>query len=204
MKLMIIDDHTLVRKGVISMLLNKNNISSIEEAANIQDSIVILEKEKPDIALVDFKLGEDCGLEIVEKGRKVSSTTKFVILTSFIPREDFMAAENVGVDGYILKNAYIEDILYAINVVIRGKKYYDPDIMKYKDNIDSEHIFNQLTVREKDVLNELGKGLSNEEIAGRLYISENTVKKHVSSILSKLNFTHRTQIVALVNSKQCI
>jgi DNA-binding NarL/FixJ family response regulator len=200
MRLMIIDDHPLVRRGLISMLKGEANIDEIKEAANLQESICKVSKEKPDVAIVDLRLGYDDGLEVILNGKKVSPETKFIILTSFISREDFLKAEQLGVDGYVLKDALFEDILYAIKSVNRGKKYYDPGIINYKGERKGSVIIDQLTERERDVLKVLGQGCSNDEIAKHLFISENTVKKHVSNILSKLNIKHRTQAVVFYNN----
>lgn len=201
MNLIIIDDHPLVRKGLVAMLENYSNINKMMESSNIGEALRIIEIEKPDLALVDLKLGSEDGLEVVVRGKKISIDTKFVILTSYISREEFLRAEKIGLDGYLLKDAYTEDIIYAINLVYRGKKYYDPGIIKYKDYDADDNLVSQLTDREKEVLRELGSGLSNEEIGKKLFISENTVKKHVSSILFKLNLSHRTQAAVFFNNK---
>lgn len=200
MKLVVVDDHTVVRKGIISMLSLDNSIQEIKEASNIEEAIKVLKNEKPDIALVDLKLQKEDGLDIIKEGKKMSLETKYIILTSFISREDFIRAEKIGVDGYVMKNAYVEDILYALQIVKRGKMYIDSEILDYIDQKDDDDICKTLTGRETDVLNELIKGLSNDEIAKKLYISENTVKKYVSNILSKLNLKSRTQAVAFLSN----
>lgn len=194
MNVVIVDDHPLARMGIISILSEDKNIQRIAEASSNKDAAEIVGKEKPEIAVIDLKLGREDGLDTVVYGKKMSPQTKYVILTSFISREEFDRAEELGVDGYVLKEAVAEDILYAIESIGRGKKYYDPGVVSYlkKSRIDND-LTRTLTDREKDVLRELGKGLSNEEIAKQLFISSNTVKKHISSILSKLNFEHRTQ-----------
>lgn len=201
MKLLIIDDHPLVRRGLVSMLSNESCMYDVKEAGNLMEAMDILTNEKPNIAMVDLKLGLENGIEIVAKGRELSQNTKYLMLTSFISYEDFLKAEKVGMDGYILKEALVEDILYAINLVSRGKKYYDPGIIEYMESNNNKGITDQLTDREREVFEELGQGLSNDEIAKQLFISTNTVKKHVSSIMSKLNLSHRTQVVMLINNK---
>ncbi|MGH4122968.1 MAG: response regulator [Clostridium sp.] len=200
MKLVIVDDHPMVRKGIISILTNEKNIDEIKEASNVEEAMNIIIKDEIEMAIIDLRLGSDDGLEIVARVKKMNLKTKCVVLTSFIPHEDFKRAEKMDVDGYILKEAFAEDIIYAIRLISRGKKYYDPEILKQKDVLNNSLIY-QLTDRENDVLKEVGKGLSNEEIAKILYISEHTVKKHVSNILYKLNLNHRAQIVFMVNTK---
>ena len=200
MKILIVDDHPLVRKGIASTLSFEENIEEIFEASNIEEAMNKIQEKKPELAIVDLNLGYEDGLEIIENSRKKGSKTKFIILTSSIKKDDFIRAKEMNIDGYILKEAFAEDILYAIHVVFRGKQFIDPEVIRYQtiDNKQDDYL-NELTPREGDVLVELGKGLSNIEIAGTLFISENTVKKHVSNILSKLELSHRTQAALLVN-----
>lgn len=201
MKILIVDDHPLVRKGISSILSFEENIERILEASNVEEAIKIIQTEKPTLAIVDLNLGNKDGLEIVSSSRKDGAKTKFVILTSSIKKEDYIRAKEIGVDGYILKEAFAEDILYALHVVLRGKRFIDSEVIKYEVTNASENTYlDELTPREQDVLIELGKGLSNYEIAKNLFISEHTVKKHVSNILSKLELTHRTQAALLMNN----
>lgn len=200
MKILVVDDHPLVRKGISSTLSFEEDVETILEASNIEQAIEVLTFKKPNLAIVDLNLGKEDGLEIIRRARRSGISTKFIILTSSIRKEDYLRSEELGVDGYILKEAFAEDILYAIHVVLRGKKFIDPEVIRYKtqNSVEDEYL-KDLTPRESDVLVELGKGLSNFEIARELFISENTVKKHVSNILSKLELNHRTQAALLVN-----
>lgn len=200
MKILVVDDHPLIRRGISSTLSFEDNIGTIQEASNPEEAIEILKADEFTLAIVDLNLGNRDGLEIVSKARKLGIKTKFLILTSSIRKEDFFRAKEIGVNGYILKEAFAEDILYAIHVVLRGREYVDPEIIRYQasNNIDSN--LDELTPRENDVLMVLSKGYSNYEIGKELFISENTVKKHVSNILSKLELNHRTQAALLMRS----
>ncbi|MDW5299927.1 MAG: response regulator transcription factor [Sedimentibacter sp.] len=198
MKILVVDDHPLVRKGILSILACENNIKTVLEAANVNEAVNIINLQKPNLAIVDLNLGKEDGLDIIKRIKNKAFDTKFIILTSSLKKEDFIRSEEAGADGYILKDAFAEDIIYAINIVLRGRKYIDPEITKYQLE-SSNNIFEDLTPREYDVLVELGKGMSNFEIAKKLFISEYTVKKHVSSILLKLDLNHRTQAALLVN-----
>ncbi|MGB4440366.1 MAG: response regulator transcription factor [Sedimentibacter sp.] len=199
MNILIVDDHPLVRKGISSTLSFEDDINMVFEASNIDEAIILINLKKPDLAIVDLNLGKEDGLEIIRRAKNKGTSTKFLILTSSLKREDFKRSVEADIDGYILKEAFAEDIMYAIHVVLRGKKYIDPEITKYQVESTFDNSLTELSPREYDVLVELGKGLSNNEIAKKLFISENTVKKHVSNILLKLQLSHRTQAALLLN-----
>ena len=198
MKILLVDDHPMVRKGLMSILSLEDNVGEIKEASNTAETIKILNAYNPDIMIVDLRLGKDDGLDLVKKAKELSKNTKYIVLTSSTKKDDFLRAQEVGVDGYVLKEAYAEDIIYAFRVVARGKKFFDPEILQHVKSEDDE--FKDLTPREKDVLSELSRGLSNIQIAETLYISENTVKKHISSIFSKLGLSHRLEVAVFVNN----
>lgn len=198
MNILIIDDHPLMRKGLLYTLSLDDNIKNVQEASNIEEAMKLLENANVDIAIVDLNLGREDGLEIVIKAKEKNFKTKFIILTSSIKKEDFIRAQEKDIDGYIVKEACAEDVIYAVHVVARGKRFFHPEILQYETNKIETNNMGQLTEREKDVLIELGKGLSNVKIAQALFISENTVKKHVSNILSKLGLSHRTEVALLV------
>lgn len=193
MKILVVDDHPMVRKGLIATLKFDEKIDEILEASSKDEGIMYILTYKPDIAFIDLKLGKENGLDIIEKVKASNVSTKYIILTSSMEREDFNRAQALDVGGYLLKEAFIEDILYALHVVFRGKKHIDPEIMRCFENKNEYDDIYLLTERERDVLKELKNGLSNQEIADKLYISEHTVKKHVSHILMKLGLSHRTQ-----------
>jgi len=200
MRVLIVDDHPLVRRGLASTLSFEDEIENISEASNLEEALNILSEQKIDISIIDLNLGREDGLGIVTRAREKDITTKYIVLTSSSKREDFLRAQEIGVDGYILKEAFAEDILYGLNVVSRGKKFFDPELLQYNLNKKNDSSLDELTPRERDVLAELGKGLSNIEIANRLYISEHTVKKHVSNVLAKLNLSHRTEAALYANN----
>lgn len=193
MRVLVVDDHPLVRKGIISTLAFESDIEEVLEASDVEEAMSLISKNRPEMTIIDLNLGKEDGLEVLSKARQNHLESKFIVLTSSSKREDFERAQSMNVDGYILKEAFTEDILYAFKVINRGKKFYDPTVMQYKFKSPEKSLFDELTERELDVLKDLGRGMSNQQIAKDLFISEHTVKKHVSAILSKLGLSHRTE-----------
>ncbi len=204
MRVLVVDDHPLVRKGIASTLAFESDIEEVLEASGIEEAMAMISKRKPEISIIDINLGREDGLEIVKKSRQSHLESKFLVLTSSSRREDFERAQSMNVDGYILKEAFTDDIIYAFKVIIRGLKFYDPAVMQYKFRSPEKTLFDELTDRELDVLKDLGRGLSNRQIAKDLYISEHTVKKHVSAVLGKLGLSHRTEAALLANRELSI
>ncbi|MEH7252632.1 response regulator transcription factor [Neobacillus niacini] len=205
MKVVIIDDHPLVRKGLTSILTLDETMEVLGEATNCKEAMDLFNSTKPDLALVDLRLANESGLDLITKAMKQGIDCKFVVLTSSIEEKDFMLAKEAGVDGYVLKEAFPEELIHALRIVNKGRKYYDPGVldlaMRAIESIDENGDLEQLTPKEKEVLIELGKGHSNKEIAQSLFITEFTVKKHVSQILAKLSLTDRTQAALYANAK---
>lgn len=196
MNLLIVDDHPMVRQGLSSALSCEKDIETIREASTLDEAVKQLDHEQPEIVIIDLYLGKEDGLKIVDWARNNKSLTKFLVFTSSSKKEDFFRSKHMGVDGYLLKQAFPEDLIYALHVIARGKKYFDLEFAESRDDRQDE----VMTKREMEVLEELGKGCSNQQIAQKLYISEHTVKKHISSILGKLNLHHRTQAALYFNN----
>jgi two-component system, NarL family, nitrate/nitrite response regulator NarL len=205
MKVVIVDDHPLVRKGLSAVLTLDGSIQVIGEATNRSEAIALFSNVKPDLALVDLRLADESGLDLITETIRQGATCKFIVLTSSTDEEDFKRAKEIGVDGYVLKEALPEELMHAIRVVSRGRRYYDSGVldlvMNANEPIEEDGQVEQLTPKEKEVLIELGKGLSNKEISQSLFITEYTVKKHVSQILAKLGLSDRTQAALYANVK---
>ena len=178
MKIVIVDDHPLVRRGLASVISMQPNVEFAGEATNSQEALQVIEETQPDLVLIDLKLADESGLDVIKMARARGIVSKFILLTSSASREDFLKAEEVLVDGYVLKEALPEELLFAIQLVHKGRKYYDPGLMEDKIRMSGNSPTNELTPKEKEVLIELGQGACNREIASRLFISEFTVKKH--------------------------
>ncbi|AIQ39471.1 response regulator transcription factor [Paenibacillus sp. FSL R7-0297] len=200
MKIVIVDDHPLVRRGLAAVISMQSNLEFAGEATNGQEALLVIEEIQPDLVLIDLKLADESGLDIIKAARIRGIVSKFILLTSSASREDFLKAEEVLVDGYVLKEALPEELLFAIQLVHKGRKYYDPGLMEDKMRMSGNSPTDELTPKEKEVLIELGQGACNREIASRLFISEFTVKKHVSQILAKLQVADRTQAALYANA----
>ncbi|MBY9077493.1 response regulator transcription factor [Paenibacillus sp. HN-1] len=200
MDIVIVDDHPLVRRGLASVISMQPDVNFAGEATNGEEAIRVLEETRPDLVLIDLRLADESGLDVIKMARSRGIDSKFILLTSSASREDFLKAEEVLVDGYVLKEALPEELLFAIQLVYKGRKYYDPGLMEDKMRMSGKSPTDELTPKEREVLIELGQGACNREIASRLFISEFTVKKHVSQILAKLQVADRTQAALYANA----
>lgn len=204
MKILLVNDQAIIRRGLISILSTDDKLEIIEEAGNTQEALDMLQKEMPDLAIIDFQIGDECGLKLINEARKLGCKCKFAVLTFLKDIESFQRAMEMDVVGYISLNSHPEELIYAIQLIQKGRKYYDPDLIDMLVQTQKESPIDDsrlalLTSKEKEVLEKLGMGFSNKQIARSLYISENTVKKHVSQVLSKLELGDRTQVALFAN-----
>ncbi|EEG78438.1 response regulator [Dethiobacter alkaliphilus] len=193
MRVIIIDDHPLVRKGLELVASLEEDFEICGFAANGLEAMEVLEKHSPDVALVDLRLPGEHGLDIIEKARSINSTCKYIVLTSYATKEEIKQAMALEVDGYILKETLPEELITSVRMIHKGRKYFDPVIVQHALEEKNEDKLSELTTREMEVLKFLSRGLNNKKIAEDLFISEHTVKKHVGQILTKLELQDRTQ-----------
>lgn len=204
MKVVIVDDHPLVRKGLTSILSQDGSIELLGEATNSREALELFSAVKPELALIDLRLGDESGLDLITEAIRQGITCKFVVLTSSTEEADFKQAKELGVAGYVLKEALPEELLHALLIISKGRRYYDQGVldfvMKPRATLEKNVHVERLTPKEKEILIELGKGLSNKEISQVLYITEYTVKKHVSQVLAKLGLADRTHAALYANA----
>lgn len=193
MRVVVVDDHPLVQRGVSAVLALAEDMELVAAASSGAEGLEILRSLQPDVALVDLKLPGEYGLDIIREGRKVAPRCRFIILTSYSEESDVRRAMAEKVEGYILKEALPEELITAIRLVGRGRTYIDPSVVQAFMVEKKDDPLDQLTAREKEVLAALARGMSNRDIAAALYVTEYTVKKHVSQILEKLGLADRTQ-----------
>ena len=194
----IADDHKMVREGIKQLLEFDGKIKVIGEAGNGFECLELLKKDLPNVLLLDINMPEMNGLDVLQHIRKNKIKVKVIILTVHNEIEYLLKANDLNVDGYILKDSESVILKNAISSVCNGDSYIQPELipllnstMLHKD-IDKEKI-DSLTNREIEVLKAISAGLLNKEIAINLGISERTVKNHISNIFKKIDVADRTQ-----------
>lgn len=198
-KVLIVDDHAVVRQGLRTFLGMLPDIQIVGEAASGSESLDMVAKSKPDVVLMDLMMPEMDGVEATRRLRADSPDTRVIVLTSFAEEDKIFPAIRAGAAGYLLKDVKPAELAETIRAVARGESRLAPDITRtLLSNIAAGEQGQQgarevLTGREAEVLRCLARGLSNKEIAAELFIAEKTVKTHISNILAKLGFADRTQ-----------
>lgn len=197
-KVMITDDHKMVREGIKQLLELNDSISVVGMASDGDECISVLESKKPDLLLLDINMPGKNGLEIIEEIKKLNFNVKIILLTVHNEVDYLLKAVEIGADGYVLKDSGSAELVNAIEIVMSGKSYIQPDMIPMLNskmiakNSDKEKMKN-LTKRELEVLVLVSEGMFNKEIADKLSISERTVKNHISSIFKKIDVADRTQ-----------
>ena len=197
-KIMIADDHSMIREGLKNLLELDGDIQVIAEAVDGEDCLEKLQLVKPDVLLLDINMPKKNGLEVLKSLKSRRYKLKVLVLTVHNETEYLMKAVDIGVNGYVLKDSESAELKKAIFTVADGETYIQPSLIPalnakmIETNKDAEKI-KSLTKRELDVLKLLAVGMFNKEVGKRLEISERTVKNHVSNIFKKLGVTDRTQ-----------
>jgi len=195
--ILIVDDHPVVRQGIKSFLEVQGELEVKGAVSNGEEAIKAVEELQPDVVLMDLVMPGMDGIEAIRCIKSLRPNTRVIVMTSFAQDNKVFPAIKAGADGYLLKDILPADLLEAIKLVYAGKPVLHPDVaqklMVSFSSRGGSATVETLTPRETEVLELIACGLSNEEIANRLFISDKTVKTHVSNILHKLNLSHRTQ-----------
>jgi two-component system response regulator DegU len=199
-RIMIAEDHSMIREGLKQLLELEKDIEVIAGLSNGQAVVEQYPAVKPDIVLMDINMPQLNGLEALEKIKAIDPAARVIMLTIHQDREYLFKALELGAMGYVLKDAEAKVLIESVRSVFNGQNYIEPSMAKelvsefkrIKNNPRTDPQ-NQLTDRELEVLKLLAKGMLNKEIANSLYISEKTVKNHISSIFRKLDVQDRTQ-----------
>ena len=198
---LLVDDHEVVRRGLRELLSDEPDIEVVAEAGSVDEALAVAMHVEPDVAVVDVRLGDGDGVTLCRELRAKPNPPQCLMLTAFDDEEAMVGAIMAGAAGYLLKQVKGHDVVTAVREVAAGRSLLDPlstarmlDKMRNPPHDELEH----LTDRERDVLDLIGQGLSNREIAERLFLAEKTVKNYVTSVLAKLGMQRRTQAAAWV------
>ena len=194
MKVLIVDDHAVVRHGLKSAIESQGH-KVVAEAGSINEAQAFMAQTNPDAIIVDINLPDGSGFDLVTWSRKVSPTTAIVVLTLNEGEEYVRAARSAGANAFIVKSAPLSDLIAALDFAISSPTSFS------SKQISSSDMDSGLSAREIDVLHSISHGLSNAAIATNLYISVSTVKTHVSSILRKLDADNRVQALTIARER---
>lgn len=197
--IVIVDDHEVVRNGIRAYLDTTPEFKVIGEGASGEEAIRLVAENIPDVVLMDLIMPGKDGVETTREIKKISPRTQVVVLTSFHDDVHIFPALKAGAISYILKDMKMEKLVEALQRAVRGEVTLHPLVAarvlaNLRKPDENESLFTDLTERELEVLKLIANGLTNNQIADKLVISENTVKGHVSNILSKLHLADRTQV----------
>src|SRR4249920_1692516 len=203
--LLVVDDHEVVRQGLVSLLGRRPEFQVVAEAGTVAESIEQARRHQPDLVIMDVRLPDGSGIEACREIRAEFPATRVVMLTSYPDEEAVLSAIVAGASGYLLKQIRARDLVAALEAVGRGESLLDPAVTEkvlgrvrrvapgtYTDEVAA------LTPQEQKILVLVAEGKTNKEIAAEVFLSDKTVKNYVSSILAKLNLERRAQAAAFV------
>lgn len=213
LNLLIVDDHVLFREGLASLVKAQPDFRVLGEAGNVREAIEKARVLRPDLILMDFSLPDGTGLDATVEILAELPNTHIVFLTMHDEDERLFAAIRAGAKGYLLKNIPVMKLIHALRGIERGEapisRAMTSSILKQFSKLQDTQprettegsVLQELTARELEIIQELMRGGSNQEIADRLFISENTVKNHIHNILEKLNLPNRREIIRFAQQK---
>ncbi|MBD2524670.1 response regulator [Nostoc sp. FACHB-133] len=191
-RVLIVDDHSIVRQGLAAMIENEPDMTVVGQAGNGQEAIAQYRQLQPDVTLIDLRMPQINGVDAIVAICAEFTHARIIVLTTYDGDEDIYRALRAGAKGYLLKDAEPDALLNAIHIVHIGQQYIPSEVaakLVQRMNIP------ELTEREQEVVCQMARGLSNQDIAAALNITESTVKFHINRILSKLGVSDRTQAV---------
>jgi len=208
-KIVLAEDHAILREGLKSLLSSSQDFEVIGEAADGREAIRSVEKLKPDLILIDLSMPRMNGMEAIREIRRLSKEVKIIVLTVHKSEEYILATFKAGADGYVLKDATHQELLMAIKSVLKGKNYISPEIsekvlegyLEGRKRLKSQTSWETLTSREREILKLIAEGYKNKEIAEELCISVKTVEKHRSNLMEKLNLHNVQALTAFAIEK---
>jgi len=201
-RVFLLDDHEVVRRGLIDLLQADGDIEVVGESGSAQEAARRIPALRPDVAVLDARLPDGNGIDVCRDVRAVDSSIKGLILTSYEDDEALFAAIMAGASGYVLKQIRGNDLVDAVRRVAQGQSLLDPAVTKrvlerIRNGVEQPRELAGLTDQERKILEHIAGGLTNRQIAGEMFLAEKTVKNYVSSLLAKLGLERRTQAAVL-------
>ncbi len=201
-RVFLLDDHEVVRRGLAGLLQSDGDIEVVGESGSAQEAVRRIPALRPDVAILDARLPDGNGIDVCREVRAIDSTIKGLILTSYEDDEALFAAIMAGAAGYVLKQIRGTDLVDAVRRVAAGQSLLDPAVTarvleRIRTGVERPREFESLTEQERRILEYVAEGLTNREIAAKMFLAEKTVKNYVSSLLAKLGLERRTQAAVL-------
>ncbi|GEE02497.1 transcriptional regulatory protein DevR (DosR) [Gordonia spumicola] len=200
-RVFLVDDHELVRRGLRDLLGTADDLDVIGEAATVGEARVGIASTEPDVVVLDVRLPDGNGVELCRDVRAENPTVRCLMLTSYADDDALLAAVLAGASGFVLKQILGHNLIEAVRTVGRGGSLLDPKstgalLARLRNGSPSDPLA-ELTSQEREVFTLIGEGLTNRQIADRMFLAEKTIKNYVSRILSKLDMQRRTQVAVL-------
>jgi two-component system, NarL family, response regulator DevR len=203
LRVMLVDDHEVVRNGIRAMLQAEDDIVVSAEAGTVREAIDEADRARPDVVVMDVRLADGSGIEATREIRAQHPATRVLMLTSFADDEALFASIMAGASGYVLKQVHSGDLVRAIRAVGAGESLLDPavttpvlDRLRKGKHLLRDEKLQRLSPQEERILSLVADGRTNREIGEQLHLAEKTVKNYVSSILSKLEVARRAEAAA--------
>jgi len=203
-RVFLLDDHEVVRQGITALLEVQDDIEVVGEASTMAEALTRIPTVRPDVAVLDVRLPDGDGVQVCRELKDVAPDTACLMLTSYSDDEALFDAIMAGAAGYVLKEVRGGDLVHAIRAVAAGESLLDATAtarllarLRSTPTEPAPDPLAELTEQERRVLDLIGKGMTNREIGGELFLAEKTVKNYVTSILSKLGMQRRTQAAVL-------
>ncbi|HET9518724.1 MAG TPA: response regulator transcription factor [Actinoplanes sp.] len=201
-RVFLLDDHEVVRRGIADLLIDAGDIEVVGESGSAQEATRRIPALKPDVAILDGRLPDGSGIDVCREIRAVDPSIKGLILTSYEDDEALFAAIMAGAAGYVLKQIRGTDLVDAVRRVAAGQSLLDPAVTqrvleRIRNGVEQPRELRNLSDQEIKILEYVAQGLTNREIAGRMFLAEKTIKNYVSSLLAKLGLERRTQAAVL-------
>ncbi|HJZ49284.1 MAG TPA: response regulator transcription factor [Roseiflexaceae bacterium] len=197
-RVLVVDDHPVVRHGLIAILRYEQGIEVVGDAADGVEAVRLILEQRPDVVLLDLRLPRLSGIEVMQQTRREAPDVRFLVLTTYDTDEYIGPALAAGAQGYLLKDATPDELSRAVRALVQGGAALEPGVAaRLLERMSESERGDDLSARELEVLRLLVEGASNKAIAARLNLSENTVKSHISHIFGKLNVQSRAEAVAV-------